>query len=179
MHLQEGSNVLSITDVAPEATIEAIFIGLYPNLPAEPLQRIAANQYSQKHEVKEGALTTVQQLGFCDGVMVLPFNTPSYSVENAPYTEYQLDIPAEATQLEVRTLPTLHVYEGRDARYAVQLDDQPAETFSIHEGDFTSEWRLNVLRGYATRSVAATAGKHTLRIYLLDPGIVLQEILIK
>ena len=179
VHLQEGSNVLSITDVAPEATIEAIFIGLYPNLPAEPLQRIAANQYSQKHEVKEGALTTVQQLGFCDGVMVLPFNTPSYSVENAPYTEYQLDIPAEATQLEVRTLPTLHVYEGRDARYAVQLDDQPAETFSIHEGDFTSEWRLNVLRGYATRSVAATAGKHTLRIYLLDPGIVLQEILIK
>ena len=179
VHLQEGSNVLSITDVAPEATIEAIFIGLYPNLPAEPLQRIAANQYSQKHEAAEGALTTVQQLGFCDGVMVLPFNTPSYSVENAPYTEYQLDIPAEATQLEVRTLPTLHVYEGRDARYAVQLDDQPAETFSIHEGDFTSEWRLNVLRGYATRSVAATEGKHTLRIYLLDPGIVLQEILIK
>lgn len=71
---------------------------------------------------------------------------------------------------------------GRDARYAVQLDDAPAEVFSIHEGDFTSEWRCNVLRGYATRSINinnVSAGSRTLRVYLLDPGIVLQEILIK
>lgn len=88
----------------------------------------------------------------------------------------------DASQIEVRTLPTLHIYEGRDARYAVQLDDAPAEVFSIHEGDFTSEWRCNVLRGYATRSIYlnnVSAGLHTLRVYLLDPGIALQEILVK
>lgn len=37
-------------------------------------------------------------------------------------------------------LPTLHVYEGRDA-----------EMFSIHTDDFSAEWRRNVLHGYSTR----------------------------
>ncbi len=76
-------------------------------------------------------------------------------------------------------LPTLHVYEGRDARYAVQLADYQPTTFSIHEGDFTSEWWLNVLRGYASRTIKipdGATGKQRLRIFLLDPGIVLEEI---
>lgn len=182
LHLEKGENHLKITNVAPEARIEDMFIGLYPPLPAEPQQRIAAKQYSNVHEGAEGKISVVSQLGFSDGVMVLPFNTPSYEIEAAPYAEYQLELTDAASQIEVRTLPTLHVYEGRDARYAVQLDDAPAEIFSIHEGDFTSEWRCNVLRGYATRSINinnVSAGSHALRIYLLDPGIVLQEILIK
>ena len=42
------------------------------------------------------------------------------------------------------------------------------------------DWRWNVLRGYASRSLPITvAGHQRLRIYLLDPGIVLQEILIQ
>jgi hypothetical protein len=54
--------------------------------------------------------------------------------------------------------------------------------FSIHTEDFTSEWRCNVLRGYASRSISIPAtshGRQKLRIYFLDPGIVLQEILLQ
>lgn len=181
LHLQEGINQLRLTDVVPEACIDEMFIGLYPPLPAEPLQRIAAHDYESVHNV-EGIITRIEQLGFSDGITVLPFDTPSYEVENAPYVEYSIDITADTRCLEVRTLPTLHVYEGRDARYAVQIDDSQAEIFSIHEGDFTSEWRLNVLRGYATRTLSLQSlsiGKHKVRVYLLDPGIVLEEILIK
>lgn len=138
LHLQEGINQLRLTDVVPEARIEEIFIGLYPPLPAEPLQRIAAHDYTSAHNV-DGNITRIEQLGFADGITVLPFDTPSYEVANAPYAEYSIDITTDARCLEVRTLPTLHVYEGRDARYAVQIDDSQAEIFSIHEGDFTSE----------------------------------------
>jgi hypothetical protein len=82
----------------------------------------------------------------------------------------------------VRTLPTLHVYEGRDVRFAVQLADGEPQVFSIHADDFTAEWRWNVLRGYASRTVAIPSqcsGRQRLRIYLLDPGIVLQEVLVE
>lgn len=180
IHLQKGRNLLRITDVANEARIDEMFIGLYPPLPSEPLLRIAACNFSGNRDT-EGKVTTVKDLGFADGVTVLPFDTPSYDTASAPYVEYDVDIPANATELEIRTLPTLHIYEGRDARYAIQIDNEPARTFSIHEGDFTSEWRLNVLRGYAKRNVplnATSAGRHKLRIYLLDPGIVLQEMLV-
>ena len=78
-------------------------------------------------------------------------------------------------------LPTLRVYEGRDARFAVQLGNSKPQVFSIHAGDFTAEWRWNVLRGYASRSITipnACKGKQKFRIYYLDPGIVLQEVLV-
>lgn len=97
------------------------------------------------------------------------------------YAEYDLDIAPSDSIIEIRTLPTLHVYEGRDARYAVQIGDATPNIFSIHAGDFTAEWRLNVLRGYASRTIsipAACRGRQKIRIYLLDPGIVLQEICI-
>lgn len=179
LNVNEGINVLQMTDIAPEASIEDVFVGLYPPLPAEPLMRVPATDFTFTHDVI-GKVTKVEQLGFAGGVTVLPFDTPSYDVADAPYAEYTIDCPATATALEVRTLPTLHIYEGRDARFAVQIDERPTETFTIHEGDFTSEWRLNVLRGYATRTVALpAAGRHTIRIYFLDPGIVLQELIVK
>ena len=89
-----------------------------------------------------------------------------------------LDFEPSGSLVEIRTLPTLHVYDGRDARYAVQIGDSTPITFSIHVNDFTAEWRWNVLRGYASRTIPIkTTGRQRLRIYLLDPGIVLQEIL--
>lgn len=181
IHLKKGENLLKICDLEENSSIESIYIGLYHPVPSEPVCRIAAKDFSAKHDSQDGSISVISQLGYSDGVLVLPFDTPSYDVESAPYVEYDVRIPAGSCRMEIRTLPTLHVYEGRDARYAVQLDDEPVQVFSIHEGDFTSEWRLNVLRGYATRSLemnAAREGKHKVRVYMLDPGIVLQEIVV-
>ena len=62
------------------------------------------------------------------------------------------------------------------------LAGSPAEIFSTHTGDFTAEWRWNVLRGYSSRSLDISTllpGKHNIKVYLLDPGLVLQEIIVK
>ena len=182
IHLKKGQNKIAVTDLKPGASIEKIFIGLWPPYPTEPRLRLAAYNYQKAHNAQNSQIETVAGLGYSDGVTVLPFDTPSYnSVEDAPYVEYTVELQANDTQIEIRTLPTLHVYEGREARYAVTLGNAAPAIFSIHEGDFTSEWRLNVLRGYASRTVkipAAAEGKQSVRIYFLDPGIVLQDICI-
>ena len=128
----------------------------------------------------KGHISRIEGLGYTEGVLVEPFDTPSYlKMEDAPSLDYELDLQAGDSVIEIRTLPTLHVYQGRDARYAVQIGDDKPQVFSIHADDFTAEWRWNVLRGYASRSIPVTVtGHQRLRIYLLDPGIVLQEILI-
>ena len=176
LHLKKGENRLSVTQLKADARIDQIYLGLYPPFAPEPRLRIPASLYQHK----QGDISRIPQLGYSDGVMVEPFDTPSYQQsEKAPYVEYELDIDAADSRLEVRTLPTLHVYEGRDARYAVQIGDAAPQVFSIHANDFTAEWRQNVLRGYASRSLALPAGcqgKQKVRVYLLDPGIVLQEI---
>lgn len=186
LHLKKGENRLRVTDLKPNARIDHIFMGLYPPFPPEPRLTIPAYAYQHKHDSREGHLVRVEQLGFSDGVLVQPFDTPSYSekdLESAPYVEYTLDLKEGDTTIEIRTLPTLHVYEGRDARYAVRLGDAASapEVFSIHAGDFSAEWRRNVLRGYASRTIripSSCIGRQHLKIYLLDPGIVLQEILV-
>ena len=176
IHLKKGENRLIISDLKSDARIDQIYIGMYPPFVKEPRVRIPASYY----QGKKGGVERIAGLGYTDGVMVQPFDTPSYQqTHDAPYVDYELDIQEGDKYIEVRTLPTLHVYEGRDARYAVQLGSGKSETFSIHANDFTAEWRWNVLRGYASRRIPVTGtGHQRLRIWLLDPGIVLQEILI-
>jgi hypothetical protein len=171
-----------VTDLKSDARIDRIYIGTYPPFPADPEVIIPAADFVESKDSREGKVTVVQQLGFSDGVLIQPFDTPSYGIsdiEAAPYVEYTLDLKAGDNTIELRTLPTLHVYEGREARYAASIDGAEAEVFSIHTDDFSAEWRRNVLHGYSTRKIQVNMpedGKHTLRISFLDPGIVLQQI---
>lgn len=180
--LKKGDNRLYINELREGARIDSIFIGLYPPFPANSAEIIKAASYCDLSNGQYGEITRVKQLGFNDGVMVMPFDSPSYevsSLSSAPYVEYELALKAGDNIIEIRTLPTLHIYEGRDARYAVSLDDKQAEIFSIHTDDFSSEWRWNVLRGYSSRKIRVNVkddGVKRLRFYFLDPGIVLQEI---
>lgn len=179
LKLTKGENHFRITELKANADIDAIFMGLHPPFPAEATASIPASEGKVIRNAEEGTIRIVRLLGYNDGVVVLPFDTPSYTPENAPAVEYEIDIPEGAGCLEIRTLANLHVYEGRDARYVVSIDGAPAEIFSIHTEDFSAEWRWNVLRGYSSRKIEISGlseGKHQIRIYLLDPGIVLQEL---
>ena len=182
LYLKPGENLLKVTDLKSDARIDRIYIGTYPPFPADPEVIIPAADFVESKDSREGKVTVVQQLGFSDGVLIQPFDTPSYEISDivaAPYVEYTLDLSAGDNTIELRTLPTLHVYEGREARYAASIDGSEAEVFSIHTDDFSAEWRRNVLHGYSTRKIHVCMpeeGKHTLRISFLDPGIVLQQI---
>lgn len=181
LHLTKGSNTLRITDLKPEARIDSIFIGVWPPFAEDYRQRIEAKDFVSRHK----SVALIRQLGYTDGLLVQPFGMPSYDekhISDAPFAEYEIELHKGINTIEIRTLPTLHVYEGRDARYAIQVKGHPAETFSIHTDDFCAEWRRNVVHGYASRSIEISSdvnGKVPLRFSFLDPGIVLQEILVK
>ena len=134
----KGLNLLNVTQLKDDARLHRIFIGLWPPFAPEPRVRIEARDYESKHDGRNGHVSRVEQLCYCDGVTVMPFDTPSY-----------------------------------------QLSDGRPQVFSIHAGDFTAEWRRNVLFGYASRQIdipVSAQGRQRLHIYLLDPGIVLQEV---
>ena len=177
----EGSNVLALSAIDSTATICKLFIGIQPPFDQEPASRIKAEDYSASKASAEGSFTTIHGLGYNDGVTVMPSLTPSYEVTDAPWLEYDIDLEQGSRRIEIRTLPTLRIYAGRDARIAASIDDCEPVVFDIHEGDYTSEWRWNVLRGYARRSIefeAEKTGTHKLKVRFLDPGIVMQEVCI-
>ena len=111
IHIKKGDNRIRITDLKTDAHIYQIFLGLYPPFVKEPRRRIPASLYQNK----QGGIQRVEGLGYTDGILVQPFDTPSYQKENieaAPYVEYEIDLQAGDATIEIRTLPTLHVYDG-------------------------------------------------------------------
>lgn len=183
--LDKGKNCLRIYDLKEGARVDSIFFGVYPPFPLASKEIVKADNYVKKGDSDKGKVMIIKGLGYNDGLTVLPHDIPSYNldeIDKSPYADYELNLKAGKNHIEVRTLPTLHIYEGRDARYAIKIGDNIPKSFSIHTDDFSAEWRWNVLCGYTSRTIeveVVETGKYTLRFYFLDPGIVLQEIHVK
>ncbi|HWB83393.1 MAG TPA: glycosyl hydrolase 115 family protein [Bryobacteraceae bacterium] len=118
--------------------------------------------------------------------------TVSIFPSTAPSLETPAELPAEAPALEydfynwsdtplkilVTALPTQRIDEGRHLRYAVALDDDAPVPVNLEDG---SRWDVNVLRAAVVGSsehAAIRPGRHTLRLWMMDPGVVLDKIVL-
>lgn len=81
----------------------------------------------------------------------------------------------------IYTLPTHPLNKSFSMRYGLSINDGPVQIIDFKTVGRSEEWKQNVLRNSATRSTtfpALTPGKHTLKIYAIDPGVVLDRIVI-
>ena len=94
--------------------------------------------------------------------------------------EYRFQTRSEGgATLRLVAVPVHGLTSDNRLRIAVQLDDRPLEIFDYTTVGRSDEWKRNVLGNMAVR-VATLArldpGVHTLRVYALDPGVVLDRI---
>jgi len=96
--------------------------------------------------------------------------------------EFKIDfLTAGDWKFTVRALPTFSVETGQPQRYAMALDDAPPKIISLplSQDEHNRVWQENVLRNAALTSSIQTIAKpglHTLKIWMVDPGIVLDTI---
>ena len=122
-----------------------------------------------------------------DSVAVYPVTAASiegleHIVATAPRLEYDMTT-ATAGQVEVTTycLPTSRIHEGRGLRYAIAIDDERPQIVDFNEEAEGPRWSQNVLRNAAINSTMlriATAGRHALKIWMVDPGVVIDKIVV-
>jgi hypothetical protein len=77
------------------------------------------------------------------------------------------------------TLPTHPINNNFSVRYAVSIDNGPLKVVDVKTFGRSEEWKQNVLRNRTERRIEMPflkAGKHTLKIYCVDPGVILDEI---
>ncbi|MRV72697.1 glycosyl hydrolase [Duganella sp. FT92W] len=77
--------------------------------------------------------------------------------------------------------PTLNFQPGAGLRYAVSFDDEPPQIVNLHAGKTEKDWERWVAEGAAlhqSRHTIAQPGVHTLHFWALDPGIVLQSLVV-
>ena len=109
-------------------------------------------------------------------------STPEKILAESPCLQFNLWLQSPGGwQVIVRALPTFSVETGQPQRYAIAFDEASPQIISLpastSEADKT--WQENVLRNAvlttSLHSIAA-AGPHTLKIWMVDPGIVLDTV---
>jgi hypothetical protein len=150
---------------------------------------IEAEHFNAKTDRAGAAWQLIQGLGrMGDSVAVLPEDAPSVepqrAAREAPALEYHMHLfHAGEFELTFYLLPTQPVRGTRGLRFAYSLDGaEPRELAAGAGVEVTSkEWSQSVLN--ATTKVTTTVkldapGAHLLKIYMLDPGVVLDKIVL-
>jgi len=81
----------------------------------------------------------------------------------------------------VHCSPTLPFNESTGLRYAVSFDNETPQIVNLHADNSEKAWAQSVsdnIRISTSTHNLSKAGRHTLKIWAVDPGIVLQKIVI-
>ena len=106
---------------------------------------------------------------------------------DAPCLEYALHLfTPGAIKVDAITAPTLNFFPHRAVRYAVALDDAPPQIVTLVPADFKAQngnrvWERDVgnnAHHSLSNHVVAQPGAHTLKFWMVDPGVVLQKIVV-
>lgn len=123
--------------------------------------------------------------GFGYDSMVLRLGDPAS--EDEAGDKYSVDyllpaIDADSVTVYVYTLPLFPVYEGRGVRLGVSLDSSPQVVSEYIPEEWSFPWKMNVLRNSTvaklTFPVDKGAASHSLRLSALDPGIMVQRVVL-
>jgi hypothetical protein len=146
---------------------------------------IEAEHFTRKIDRTGASWEIISGLGRTgDSIALFPTNAPTFEPANAPVAEYEFYL---FTPGMVKTLaylvPTHPVSSGVGLRYAIGFDGQPPQLVAVG-ADLqipSRAWSLNVLNsatvGTSTHEIK-TAGKHVLRMYAVDSGVVLDKIVL-
>jgi hypothetical protein len=101
---------------------------------------------------------------------------------NTPRLEYDLHtFSAGDVQVEVHLAPSLDFQSGAGLRYAISIDDEPPQVMKVGTWVPQSNWNTAVadsVRRVTSSHQLAAPGAHTLKFWLVDPGVVLERIVI-
>lgn len=113
-------------------------------------------------------------------ITTLPANAYPRETEQV-YVEYDIEF-ATTGEFTVQLLlsPTLNYNANKGLRYEISVDGQAPQiiNFNGHYKGELGRWQADHIIKSDTKHKVEKAGKHTLRFRVLEPGIVLQKILI-
>jgi hypothetical protein len=147
----------------------------------EPAVSIPAKLFSNKKDYPEMRLRVIP--GYKDGAVTIENFTAAPiadgRIENAPWVEYEASLDAGDYEVTVRCMPTHRIHESRGVRIAIAAGGNDPVVQDLHAAEWTDQWSANVLRGYSFGQAALSresSGKTTVRVYLPEPGVVLDKI---
>ena len=149
-------------------------------------RHIAINALSFDRAVTAGDVTWQKLPDFGrthGGVTAFPVTMSAVAPGGAsPRLEYDLHTFSSGdVKVEVHLAPSLDFQSGEGLRYAISIDDEPPQIVKVGTWMPQANWYAAVadsVRRVATTHKLAAPGRHTLKFWLVDPGVVLERIVI-
>ncbi len=108
--------------------------------------------------------------------------------DHSPYLEYVFTVFNEGElNVDIYISPTLNYQKNEGLKFAIAIDDEEPQIINMHEGEIGPDWEYpNWWNNSVTdhikikRSVhkIAKPGKHILKVWMIDPGVVFQKFVI-
>jgi hypothetical protein len=116
-----------------------------------------------------------------------PAQTPGGS---SPHLEYRVFLfDSGAVKVNAYLSPTLDFTGGQGLRYAMSFDDEPPQIINMHvdgasngSTDSNAAWERSVadnIKVLISQHTLARSGSHVLKFWMVDPGIVLQKLVVE
>lgn len=103
--------------------------------------------------------------------------------DRASFVGYEFHTFSESAFIvNLYILPTHPLNDKYSVRCGISVDNGPVKIVDFRTFGRSEEWKQNVLRNYAIRSVDAgvlNAGTHSIRIYSIDPGVIVDRLIIQ
>lgn len=170
------------TDVPKEA------VGFIEN---NGIVSINAANYQNKKEVNNITWEVIPNLGrTASAITAKPVTMPKQTPgKNSAYLEYKIFLLDSAKyNLEAWFSPTLNFQKDEGLIYAFSIDEGEPQLLNLHQDAKAPDWTYpkwwndsatdNIMKQTVTQQVLLP-GEHTIRYYLVDPGLVLEKIILK
>jgi hypothetical protein len=117
------------------------------------------------------------------GMTAFPVTAQSFEKQPSPTLEYETYLSHQGVyNVDLRIAPTMNFVPGRGLRIGISVDQGPSEMVEIIKANSIGEWNKAVAdeirHAQATISVESP-GVHILKIHMVDPGVVLEKIVIR
>jgi len=103
--------------------------------------------------------------------------------DNSPHLEYDVYIDkADSIKVQCYFSPTLNFHNDEGLQYGISIDNEQPQIISINKDDNNNRiwegWVANSIIIKKSIHKSITAGKHTVKVWMVNPGIVLQKIVL-
>ncbi len=108
--------------------------------------------------------------------------------EGSPYLEYEFTVwNAGEITVEAYLSPSLNFKKNEGLKFAISIDDEAPKIINMHEGETQPDWEYpdwwnNSVTDHIKKKASVhsleKAGSHTLKVWMVDPGVVFQKFVI-
>lgn len=191
-----GENSAPITITGSEGSVATVLVTI--NNPSDEQKKaisgfiesngyisIEAEHYTKNLAISNASWKLIPGLGRTLSAMHPIPVTASRQIPKtgSPVLEYNIYLFTKG-EIKVNTIlsPTLNIFNDEGLELAVSIDDKEPQILNMHQNFSFQDWEDAVKsnsRVLTSTHTISQAGNHTLKVWMVDPGIVLEKIIIQ